>query len=275
MNRISIIFAVAALAVSGCGKKEKAADAAAPAPAGSLATAPGEPAADKETKVEPPAGFPKMTASYRAVYEADLDQAGLKEVAIEANGAKQFRFEMPHFNAERAAAGAKMIGVIDDAKKQTIVYVDGPDAQKVAVSLPQEKSILESFLEWTNKDGATPTKIGSDKVAGFSCDIWEAGDETDTPQQACITRDGIILRAGKKDAATPDIEAKSVDKGRVAADHFAIPDGYEVVDMGPCQTAMKQAMANAQAGKQPDMAMMMKCREIGAKVASVFGGFAQ
>ena len=212
-----------------------------------------------------------MTASYRAVYRAELDGAGVKEVTIEANGSKQFRFEMPHMNAARADAGAKMIGVMDDAQKHTVVYVAGPDVRKIAVKLPQEKSIFESFLEWTKEDGAAPTKVGSDRIAGLSCDIWESAG--DASQQACITRDGIILRAGRKGAAMPEIEAAKVEKGRIAADRFAVPDGYEVVDMGPCQTAMQAAMADAQAGKQPDMSMMMKCQEIGGKIAAVFGDF--
>lgn len=275
MTRMRILVVVAAIAAAGCGKKEQAAESAESSPTPPAAVATTEPEAAEEPAVELPKGFPKMTASYRAVYKADLDQAGVKEVAIEANGSRQFRFEMPHMNASRAEAGVKMIGVIDDAQKHTVVYVEGPDSQKVAMKLPQEKSLLESFLEWTNKDGAAPTKVGSDKIAGLSCDIWESADEGDAPQQACITRDGIILRAGRKDAATPEIEAVEVDKGRISADHFAVPEGYEIVDMGPCQTAMKQAMADAQAGKQPDMTMMMQCQEIGAKIGSVFGDFAQ
>jgi hypothetical protein len=276
MKGMTAVLAAAALAAAGCGKKETAAADRAPAAADATAS-PAEAAAETaaEARVDLPPGFPKMTASYRAVYKADLGQAGVKDVAIEANGARQFRFEMPHINAARAEAGARMIGVIDDAQKRAVIYVEGPDIQKVAMKLPQEKSLLESFLAWTNKDGATPAKVGSDRIAGLDCDVWESADGDDAPQQACITRDGIILRAGAKDAPTPEIEAVKVDKGRIPADRFGVPDGYEVVDMGPCQTAMQQAMADAQAGKEPDMTMMMKCQETGEKIGAVFGDFAQ
>jgi hypothetical protein len=118
-----------------------------------------------------------------------------------------------------------------------------------------------------------PKKVGSETIAGLKCDIWETdAEEGEAAGQACITRDGILLKAGDKGAAMPDIVAVSVDKGARPAASFAVPADFEIVDMGPCQKLMQEAMTAAQSGKVPDMAAMQQCQDIGKKAAEIFGG---
>lgn len=272
-NKALLFGAVAALALAACGKKE-AAPATESAKDSALTTTPAAEASPtaEETKVDLPAGFPKMTAHYKAVYKANMEQLGEREMTIEVAGLKKYRFEMPHFDAARAAAGDRIVGVFDDAQSRAVMYVEGKEAKKVALVIPQEMNMLESFLAWSSENGAPPTKVGSEEIAGLKCDVWEsAGADGDAPGQACITRDGIILKAGDKGAETPELIAVSVDKGARPAASFALPADYEIVDMGPCQKLMQDAMAAAQSGKTPDMAAMQKCQEIGQTAAGIFG----
>lgn len=270
---VVLLYGAAMLALSACGKKEAApvADAGSDS-AASATSATSAPAPEPAKEAEIPAGFPKMTAHYKAVYKAKMGELGEREMTVEVAGEKKYRFEMPHFSAERAAAGDKIVGVFDDAQNRAVMFVEGKDARKLALVVPQEQNILESFLEWSSETGEPPKKIGSDNIAGLSCDLWQsAASDGETPGEACITRDGILLRAGDK-GATPEIVAVSVDKGARPAASFKIPEGYELVDMAPCQKLMQDAMAAAQAGKTPDMAAMQKCQTIGMQAAEIFGG---
>jgi hypothetical protein len=266
------LLAAAGLALGACGKKEKAAETAAqPDPAAAAETIEAA-----KPDVELPAGFPKMTASYRAVYQAHMGDDGPREMTMEVAGGRKLRFEMPHMAAEKAAAGARLVGVFDDAANRSLMYVEGPGAQNVAIVIPQEEDMFDMFLDWAAKDGATLRKAGSDEIAGLKCDIWEApASEDETAEQACMTRDGILLRSGDAGDETPDLLAVSVDKGPVDAARFAVPGGFEIVDMGPCQTMMQESMAAAQSGKMPDMAKMAECEAVGRKAAAVFGDFGE
>jgi hypothetical protein len=268
MNRL-VVIAAAALAAVACSKKDG--ETAAPAAA---ANAPeGAPSVAEPTAAKPPAGFPKMTANYRAIYSARMDGDQQQQVTIDAIGAKKFRFEMPHTNETRAAAGAKIIGIFDDAQRRAVMYVEGGDLPKIAMTLPLEQSLFQNFLNWAGADSSKLKKTGSESIAGLRCDVWESAEDSEstTTQQACITSDGIILVAGDKGAAEPEIIAIKVDKGKSPESRFAVPEGFEVVDMAPCQEAMRVAMADAQAGKQPDLAAMAKCQAIATKIGQAFG----
>lgn len=266
------LLAVPAIALlSACGQKNEAADGADAAQADASGAA-----ADAQTQkpeVEMPAGFPKMKATYRATYATNVDGEGPKEMTLEVAGEKKMRFEMPHFDAARAAAGATMVGVFDETTSRYIMFAGGEGAAKAAVVMPFEENIFDMFHAWQNEAGERPTKVGADSVAGLKCEVWElaADAEGEAASQACITRDGIILRAGDKGAATPDMIATKVDKGRIDPARFAVPAGYEIIDMGPCQQAMQEAMATAQAGGEPDFAKMQECQALSMKAAAVFG----
>jgi hypothetical protein len=269
MKKFALLAAVSALAVAGCAKKDakatKAADAA--------------PAAVEETKsddsVKMPAGFPKMTASYKGVYTVNEGLGGRSQsMAMEIAGWKKIRSEMPHFNPNKAAAGQKMVMVIDDKTSRALAYVEGPDAPKIAVVIPMGESVFKNISNWGLEDGAPPKKVGSDVVVGINCDIWESGDDGAgaTPEQACVSKEGILLWTKKKGSEQPSVIATSIDKGSVSDSRFAVPADAEIVDMGPCMKLAQEAMAAAQAGKAPDMAKMQECQAIGQKVSAVMGG---
>ncbi|MBI1364890.1 MAG: hypothetical protein GC153_02900 [Alphaproteobacteria bacterium] len=217
-----------------------------------------------------PAGFPDMKASYRAVYDLHSDEKNApKEITLEADGPGKMRIEMAHMNAKRAKAGSKLISVFDASNDQMIMYATGPEAPKKALVMPQKRGFMNTVLKWKEAKGPQPKRIGTDKVAGLSCEVWQT-DDAGGRQQACITSDGILLRAGKA-GEEPEIVAREVRKGPMPDSDFKVPDGFEVLDMGPCQDMMQKAAEAARAGKQPDMTAMMKCQSIGQEASEIFG----
>lgn len=269
MKRLVLLVAASVIAVAACAKKED--KAAKPAGADSAAVESEKP----ETDVKMPAGFPKMTASYKGTYTMREGVGGKPQtMTMEIAGWKKLRSEMPHFNETRAAAGQKLVMVLDDVQNRSVAFVDGPDAPNLAVVIPIGESIFNDIRQWGVESGKPPVKVGSDVVAGVKCDIWQsAEDDSGKPaSRACVSRDGIFLWAKDDGAEEPQIIATSIDKGSISDARFAVPKGAEIVDMGPCMKLAQEAMAAAQAGKTPDMAKMQECQAIGQKVSAVMGG---
>lgn len=264
MRAIALIVVASAAALGGCAKKdEKAAENAGAAPAA-------ESRAPAQTEVKMPAGFPKMTASYRGEYTGEWNGSE-RAMTMEVAGWKRLRMEMPHMNAAKAAKGDTMVMVMDDASKRWLMYVQGPDAPKAAMVMTTDETLLNEFQKWGAEDGAPPVKVGSDKVAGLSCDIWESAGDGDAPKQACVTRDGIFLWAKDKGAEKPDIVATKVERGSIDASRFALPAGFEVIDMGPCIKMGQEMATAARKGERLDMSKMQACQAIGQKASAIMG----
>ena len=266
MTKGILLVAVSALTVAACAKKEEEAAAG----AGSSASPASSGVAEPDVKM--PAGFPKMTAvSYRGEYTGEM--AGeQRTMTMEVAGWKRLRMEMPHFNAAKAGAGDRMVMVMDDARKRWVMFVEGEDAPKAAMVMPAQDSILSNIQLWGAEDGAPPKKVGSDTVAGLDCDVWESASESGLAgQQACITRDGIFLWSKQSGAEKPEMIATKIEKRSIDAGRFALPQGFEVIDMGPCMTMMKEMAAAAQVGKTPDMARMKTCQDLGEKASAIMG----
>ncbi|MBY0423941.1 MAG: hypothetical protein K2Q06_16680 [Parvularculaceae bacterium] len=264
--RMAAVLAASALALAACGKKdEKAADPSAAAPATAEA--------DKSADVKMPAGFPKMTANYKGVYTGEMDGKA-RTMTLEVAGWKRVRMETAHFNEKRAAAGDQMVLVMDDKEKRMVAFVSGPNAPKIAVVTPGMDSFFNEFAKWGAEDGKPPKKIGQDSVAGLSCDIWEAAPSADgaTPDRICVTRDGIFLWTKSGSSEKPEMVATSIDRGSIDSSRFAVPAGFEIVDMGPCMKMGAEMSAAAQRGEKPDLSKLQECQAIGQKAAAVMGG---
>lgn len=215
-----------------------------------------------------PMGFPKPTASYVATYEINEDAGEApRESVMYRNGAKQMRME-------REMNGRKVAIVFDAVNARAVMFRTEPNAPKVAIVMPRgdDDKLFDTVLKYESEDEAKPTKVGTDTIAGLGCEVWEIADDAgEAPSQACLTRDGILLRSNAKGATKPDWIATKVTKGPQDAALFSVPAGYELVDMGPCMEMQKKAMADAQAGKRPDMAQMQECAKVGRKMAAVMG----
>lgn len=270
MRKVLFLALGAAVALAACSKKPSDAAAvdhsAAPAAASASET--------KSAELKMPDGFPKLKASYKGVYDIDMgERGGLKEATFEIASWKRLRMEMPHFDAARAAAGDRLVTVFDDANRRALVYVDGKDAPKAAIVTPTGEQLFDSLERWGAEDGAPPKKVGTDSLIGMSCDIWESASSADDgdPGQICLTRDGVILWVKNKGAETAQLRAKSIERGAIPAERFALPAGFEVVDTTPCMKLAQEMMAAAKAGKQPDMAKMKTCQDLGKKAAAIMG----
>ncbi|WP_029351398.1 hypothetical protein [Bosea sp. 117] len=119
-------------------------------------------------------------------------------------------------------------GYIDDQQGRVTVLLDIPGMRNraVEVDLPDDYVFVNLPAE-----GA---RIGRDTVAGEACDIWRAGSGGRTID-ACITADGIVLRAQASAGTAPQLvfEAKSVRRGPQDPANLALPEGVKVRAMPP------------------------------------------
>ena len=72
---------------------------------------------------------------------------------------------------------------------------------------------------------------GEATVAGTACTEWETRDATGTPTLACLTGDGVLLRAVA--AGRVLVEASSVRYGAIDPSVFEVPPGYTHVTPPP------------------------------------------
>ncbi len=70
---------------------------------------------------------------------------------------------------------------------------------------------------------------GEDLVAGLACTNWQATATDGQPTVACITADGVLLRAAAGDRTL--LTAASVDYAAQDPALFATPDGFTVRTM--------------------------------------------
>jgi hypothetical protein len=73
-------------------------------------------------------------------------------------------------------------------------------------------------------------------VAGLNCTNWETTDAAGEPTRACMTADGVLLRAVA--AGRVLVEAVSVRYGPIDASVFRIPDDYQRLKPPPPRASM-------------------------------------
>ena len=75
-------------------------------------------------------------------------------------------------------------------------------------------------------------RLGRDTVAGLDCTVWAVDGES-ASGTACVTADGVVLRAGGQDrkGRTASIEATRVDYGRQAPALFFPPATVHRLDL--------------------------------------------
>lgn len=117
---------------------------------------------------------------------------------------------------------------VDSPSPGLWMLVEYRDRQIFMVSEPQ-KSILEMGATAGplpgQPGGQTFTRRGADKVAGTPCTQWEATDSQGQPTLACLTDDGVLLRAMRGRVVL--IQAKRVTFGTQDPALFKLPDGYQ------------------------------------------------
>jgi hypothetical protein len=251
MRRSLVLVAAAAALLAACGRETASGPAAGPG------------------------GFPAITARYAADYEMRDSATGAVTMQgqLYRDGAERMRFDM-------VQNGQPVAVVFDAANRRSLMFRTGPDAPRAALVMPHQDDGLFDQIgrwdDWDGADGAAPTKVGEDTVAGLRCDVWRSpAEEGEAAHEACVTRDGVLLRSGAVGAAHPDMIATQVTPGAPDAALFAIPAGYEVIDYSPCMDMQAAAMEAAKAGQRPDMDQMQQCMTLGQRAAEIMGGMGE
>jgi hypothetical protein len=107
--------------------------------------------------------------------------------------------------------------------------------------------------QWSADMASTATRTGSCSVAGESGSEWTrtVDEEVNT---ACVTDDGIILRATENGQTT--WETTSVQRGPQSADLFVLPPGVQVMDMSAIAGAAAAAATGG--GVTPQLCEQMR-----------------
>lgn len=187
-------------------------------------------------------------------------------LALEIKSDK-IRLEIPPGMAQGSPVGDKAWGVYNGGEKKIFV-VDETKKQAIVLDLnkPGESPLKGLASRGTPGGGAQKpppkvTKTGkNDKVAGYSCEIWEIAEEAKGKVgEACIAHEGVSwfsfpaahlpgehawaaeLLDGKHfplrfvafegGAETGRVEVTRIEKKTLAAAMFEIPAGYKVMDL--------------------------------------------
>ncbi len=189
--------AIAVLALAACGE-----EAPGEAPSAGLADA-----------------FPNLSqASFRAEATTTYDGKSTPVVMIRSGNKMRIEF---------ASGEGQQIIIVDPDANQSIIIGD-MGGQRMAMTVPSSE-IPDAATAWQNELASSATRTGTCSVAGENGAEWTSNDQTEGVKTACVTDDGIILRA--TEAGTTTWETTRVSRGAQAAELFQVPAGVQVVDM--------------------------------------------
>jgi len=183
--------------------------------------------------------FPDLASgSYRAEATIYGDNGDTMPVVMIRDGHKQ-RMEMTTGEGQTV-----MIINPDTGEDYVISNVGG---QQMAMRISQQNSpVSDPSAEWSGDMASNATRTGTCSAAGENGVEWTraATEEGGAPHTACVTGDGIILRAKEGDRTV--WETTSVERGPQSAELFTLPAGVQVMDLGNMmQDAMRQAQEAA------------------------------
>lgn len=180
------------------------------------------------------------------------------------------------------AAGGGGIGV--GAGKGAVLLVDPPQKKGWALSPAEKRAVLFDFEKLKNAPSVpgvpdmrgagkpkTPPKMekgGTDKVAGYTCDVWKITHESGKRSEVCAA-EGItwidvtdlgwsspevmaaaalsdvnrfplrVVVFGATGAVESKLEATKVEKKKLDDAQFVVPPDYQVVDMAAMMGAFR------------------------------------
>ncbi|MBN8605516.1 MAG: hypothetical protein J0L81_01220 [Caulobacterales bacterium] len=180
--------------------------------------------------------FPNLTsASFRAEATISHENGASIPVVMIRDGQK-LRMEI------NAPQGQSTIITNGETQESFVISTAAGRTMAMRMDLSDSDN-QDPTADWQG-DMATATRTGSCSVAGENGAEWTR-DENGTPHTACVTQDGIILRAREGDRTV--WETTSVQRGPQSADLFVLPPGVQVMDLGNMGAAMEDALARAKA----------------------------
>ncbi len=139
-------------------------------------------------------------------------RAGSGAQAVEQRS--RWRVEDGKLRLDPPAPGVHMIV---DTRARTLALVS--DADRRVADLPAPPVVVPGAAP-----GAGFTRRGADRVAELACTEWETTDTEGLPTLACLTDDGVLLRARR--GATVIVEAQRVAYGPHDPSVFVVPPSY-------------------------------------------------
>jgi hypothetical protein len=101
------------------------------------------------------------------------------------------------------------------------------EAQRTVMELPAGRN---PGAMATLRDSARYTREGADRVAGLPCIVWRI-EEGGATNRACVTADGVMLRAATGGARQAVMEAVSVRQAPQDPARFERPRGFQSFQM--------------------------------------------
>jgi hypothetical protein len=163
-------------------------------------------------------GFPDLSAaSYRA--EATIsDDSGRSMPTVMIRSGDKLRMEI-------ATPEGNVVVITNAADRQGIVLTNAGGRQ-VAMRVSGGDQFKDPAADWSGDLAANAVRGGACSAAGETGTEWTRSDSAET---ACISADGIILRAGA--AGKPQWEATKVERGPQDPSLFEVPAGVDVLDL--------------------------------------------
>ncbi|UPT63313.1 MAG: hypothetical protein M0D54_01735 [Hyphomonadaceae bacterium JAD_PAG50586_4] len=178
--------------------------------------------------------FPNLTsASFRA--EANITREGQTLPVVMIRDGQKLRMEI--------SAPQGQSTIITNGETGESFIIATAMGQTHAMRLQQQDN-EDPTADWQG-ELATATRTGSCSVAGENGAEWTR-DENGAPHTACVTSDGIILRAAEGGQTV--WETTSVQRGPQAADLFVLPEGVQVIDLNNLGSAIEN-LARSQGGQ--------------------------
>jgi hypothetical protein len=178
--------------------------------------------------------FPNLTsASFRA--EANITREGQTLPVVMIRDGQKLRMEI--------SAPQGQSTIITNGETGESFIIATAMGQTHAMRLQQQDN-EDPTADWQG-ELATATRTGSCSAAGENGAEWTR-DENGTPHTACVTSDGIILRAAEGGQTV--WETTSVQRGPQAADLFVLPAGVQVIDLNNLGSAIEN-LARSQGGQ--------------------------
>jgi hypothetical protein len=190
--------------------------------------------------------FPNLSeASYRA--EATMyGENGETVPTVMIRSGNKIRMEVSSSEGEMA-----MVNDGDTGESFVLINRDG---QTMAIAASQA-AYQNPTANWSAEATSTATRTGTCSVAGETGAEWTRVEEG-TSSSACVTSDGIILRAQEGDRVT--WETTSVQRGPQAAALFTLPPGVQVMDLGSMISGAAAAAGNGNGNANAQVCDMLR-----------------
>jgi len=182
--------------------------------------------------------FPNLAnASYRAEATITDDNGRSMPIVMIRSGGMQ-RMEMSTSEGQST--------VITNGETGEAFMITTAAGQTMAMRMSGMNQVSNPADAWSGELAATAVPGGPCTAAGVTGREWNRV-ENGVAKAACVTGDGILLRATDGDRTV--WETTRVERGPQSADLFVLPEGVRVVDLGN-MGGVADALQRARSGQQ-------------------------